>query len=387
MRLFGKKGKKKEKRKKMVEEKVKKHEKKPEREKKAEPKKAEPEKKEKKAEPEKEEVDKGEHKKRKKARILLHVKLVPRFYEEWVERQLYFSGSKRDAKKFIRTTLIISIVISIAAGAMFRRYMLYVSPVVFILMLGFFSLLLILSVDRRSRFVDEILPDALMLLSANIRAGYIPSRALILSARKEFGPLAEAIKRAGKEIMSGKSLDEGLREIPAAIKSDDLKRSIDLIIQGIRGGGQIVALLEENAKDIRRRQAIEKEIKANTMMYAIFIAFAGCLGAPGLYALSSYLTTTMSELGPDISMSGEISSKVSFIQLKGAEISPDFLFQFCLAAILITTVFGGIILGLIGTGREKEGLKYAPLLSIVAIFVFLGATFLINTMFATMLPG
>jgi len=387
MRLFGKKGKKKEKRKKMVEEKVKKHEKKPEREKKAEPKKAEPEKKEKKAEPEKEEVDKGEHKKRKKARILLHVKLVPRFYEEWVERQLYFSGSKRDAKKFIRTTLIISIVISIAAGAMFRRYMLYVSPVVFILMLGFFSLLLILSVDRRSRFVDEILPDALMLLSANIRAGYIPSRALILSARKEFGPLAEAIKRAGKEIMSGKSLDEGLREIPAAIKSDDLKRSIDLIIQGIRGGGQIVALLEENAKDIRRRQAIEKEIKANTMMYAIFIAFAGCLGAPGLYALSSYLTTTMSELGPDISMSGEISSKVSFIQLKGAEISPDFLFQFCLAAILITTVFGGIILGLISTGREKEGLKYAPLLSIVAIFVFLGATFLINTMFATMLPG
>jgi len=384
MRLFGKKGKKKEKRKKMVEEKVKKHEKKPEREKKGEPKKAELEKKQ---EPKKEEVDKGEHKKRKKARILLHVNLVPRFYEEWVERQLYFSGSKRDAKKFIRTTLIISIVISIAAGAMFRRYMLYVSPVVFILMLGFFSLLLILSVDRRSRFVDEILPDALMLLSANIRAGYIPSRALILSARKEFGPLAEAIKRAGKEIMSGKSLDEGLREIPAAIKSDDLKRSIDLIIQGIRGGGQIVALLEENAKDIRRRQAIEKEIKANTMMYAIFIAFAGCLGAPGLYALSSYLTTTMSELGPDISMSGEISSKVSFIQLKGAEISPDFLFQFCLAAILITTVFGGIILGLISTGREKEGLKYAPLLSIVAIFVFLGATFLINTMFATMLPG
>jgi len=384
MRLFGKKGKKKEKRKKMVEEKVKKHEKKPEREKKGEPKKAELEKKQ---EPKKEEVDKGEHKKRKKARILLHVNLVPRYYEEWVERQLYFSGSKRDAKKFIRTTLIISIVISIAAGAMFRRYMLYVSPVVFILMLGFFSLLLILSVDRRSRFVDEILPDALMLLSANIRAGYIPSRALILSARKEFGPLAEAIKRAGKEIMSGKSLDEGLREIPAAIKSDDLKRSIDLIIQGIRGGGQIVALLEENAKDIRRRQAIEKEIKANTMMYAIFIAFAGCLGAPGLYALSSYLTTTMSELGPDISMSGEISSKVSFIQLKGAEISPDFLFQFCLAAILITTVFGGIILGLISTGREKEGLKYAPLLSIVAIFVFLGATFLINTMFATMLPG
>ena len=70
--------------------------------------------------------------------------------------------------------------------------------------------------------------------------------------------------------------------VPAAIKSSDLERTIDLIIEGIRGGGQLVALLEENANDIRRRQAMKKEIKANTMMYAIFIAFAGCLGAPGL---------------------------------------------------------------------------------------------------------
>jgi pilus assembly protein TadC len=199
--------------------------------------------------------------------------------------------------------------------------------------------------------------------------------------------LSEAIKRAGKEIMSGSSLEEGLKEIPLTIKSDDLKRTIDLIIQGIRGGGQLVSLLEENATDIRRRQAMTKEIKANTMMYAIFIAFAGCLGAPGLYALSSYLTKTMGELGPDIAMSGEVSSKVSFMQMQGTQISAEFLLQFSIAAILLTTFFGGIILGLIGTGREKEGLKYAPVLTIIALLVFFGATFLINIMFATMLPS
>jgi len=282
--------------------------------------------------------------------------------------------------------IIISLIISAGVGFLFRSYMIYIVPGVFCMIFGVFNVMLILSVDRRGKFVDEILPDALMLLSANIRAGYIPSRALILSARKEFGPLSDAIKRAGKEIMTGASLDEGMREIPERIRSQDLARTIKLIIEGIRGGGHIVTLLEENAVDIRRRQAIRKEISANIMMYAIFIAFAGCLGAPGLYALSGYLTTTTSSLSPDVSMSSEVTSKVSFIQMGGVEISEQFLFQFSIAAILITTIFGGLILGLINSGREKDGLKYAPILAIIALLVFFGATFLVNTMFSTMMP-
>ena len=384
MRLFGRKSKGKTKKHDEKKEKLKKKQplksKKPEKEKKAEPKKEE-----KKPEVETEEVQKPVQKARRRA-FLPKIKFVPRFYEKWVARQLSFAGSERDPNKFIRKMFIVSLAIGIGAGFLLRAYMLYVIPMVFFLLFILFNFLILLSVDRRSRFVDEILPDALMLVSANIRSGYIPSRALILSARKEFGPLAEAIKRSGKKIMSGDSLEDGLREIPSRIKSEDLRRTIDLIVQGIRGGGRIVALLEENAIDIRRRQAIKKEIKANTMMYAIFIAFAGCLGAPGLYALSGYLTGTMSKLSPDISQTSGVSSKVSFIKLSGVKLSEEFLFQFSLVAILVTTIFGGLILGLISTGREKEGLKYAPILSLIAILTFLAASFLLRTMFAGMMP-
>ncbi len=322
----------------------------------------------------------------KKPSFLPRISIIPRFYENWVKDQLWFSGSGKKPIKVIWNMIIISLIISAGVGFLFRSYMMYIVPGVFCMIFGIFNVMLILSVDRRGKFVDEILPDALMLLSANIRAGYIPSRALILSARKEFGPLSDAIKRAGKEIMTGASLDEGMREIPERIRSQDLARTIKLIIEGIRGGGHIVTLLEENAVDIRRRQAIRKEISANIMMYAIFIAFAGCLGAPGLYALSGYLTTTTSSLSPDVSMSSEVTSKVSFIQMGGVEISEQFLFQFSIAAILITTIFGGLILGLINSGREKDGLKYAPILAIIALLVFFGATFLVNTMFSTMMP-
>jgi len=325
--------------------------------------------------------------KKKKSLLPFRVKIVPRFYENWVRSQIFFSGSERDPSRLIWNMAIISLIIGAAAGFIFRSLMVYVAPAAFFMTFLVFNGMLVLSVDRRGRFVDEILPDALLLLSANIRAGYIPSRALILSARKEFGPLSLAIRRAGKEIMTGASLEEGMKEIPRRIRSQDLSRTIKLIIEGIRGGGQIVTLLEENAIDIRRRQAIRKEIKANIMMYAIFIAFAGCLGAPGLYALSGYLTSTTSRLSPDVAMNSEITSKVGLIQMGGVSISDEFLFQFSIAAILITTVFGGLILGLINSGREKDGLKYAPILSIIALLVFFAATFLVNTMFSSIMPA
>lgn len=330
--------------------------------------------------------EKPKSRKPKKIRPPIRIHLMPRAYHNWVERQLYFSGSEKTPEKVIFTIIFISLIAGGASWFLFRSMPL-VAPGVFVVVFGVLNAMLSLSVDRRARFVDEILPDALLLLSANIRAGYIPSRALILSARKEFGPLSIAIRRAGKEIMTGKSLQEGLMEIPKRIRSKDLNRTIKLIIEGIRGGGQIVTLLEENAVDIRRRQAIRKEIKANIMMYAIFIAFAGCLGAPGLYALSGYLTNTMSQISPDMTMSSQVSSKVSFMQLGGVSVSEEFLFQFSIAAILITTIFGGLILGLINSGKEKDGLKYAPILVITALLVYFAASFVVGAMFSTMLPS
>jgi len=344
--------------------------------------------KEKKKTPLKEHAKKKSDEKKSAVRKLKipRINLLPRFYIRWVEERLYFSGSQGNPSRFIATVMAISLIASVVSGFVFRSYLVLVSPAVFIVVFGILNVMLVLSVDRRGRFVDEILPDALLLLSANIRTGYIPSRALILSARTEFGPLSQAIRRAGKEIMTGKSLEEGLREIPKRIKSEDLDRTIDLIIQGIRGGGKIVSLLEENAMDIRRRQAIKKEIKANIMMYAIFIAFAGCLGAPALYALSGFLVETMSSLTPDTAMTSGVSGTVSFLQMSSMDISPEFLMQFSVAAILITTIFGGLILGLISSGRERDGLKFAPVLAVVALLVYFAASFIVSMMFSSIMP-
>jgi len=311
----------------------------------------------------------------------------PRKYRENVREKLGLAGMKSSSESYINKSVIISLVIATLITAVVKVYAFFVFVTVFAGVFFFFNSYLSLAIERRKNFVEDILPDALELVAANIRAGFIPSKAIILSARKEFGPLSEAIKKSGKEIMTGKSLADGLRQIPKYIKSDLLEKAIKLIAEGSTSGGQLVTLLEENAIDIRRKQAIKKEVKANIIMYGIFIVFAGVLGAPVLYALSLYLITTLTSLGSSSIAATEVVSQGMSIFKGGIEISPDFLFGFSIVSIIITTFFSGIIIGLIDTGREKGGVKYIPIFMIIALAVFLGSSYFIGQMFANFMPS
>ncbi|MEM7815877.1 MAG: type II secretion system F family protein [Candidatus Aenigmatarchaeota archaeon] len=313
-------------------------------------------------------------------------KLMPRAYKEKVQELITFSGSRKSPSHFFYTSLMVSLSISLLIGIVAYKYFWIVFPAIFVGVFGFFHGLLYLAVERRTRFVENILPDALQLVAANIKAGFIPSRALMLSARKEFGPLSEAIKNAGKEMMTGKSLQESMKEMTRTIKSDVLETTVNLVTKGIRAGGQLVSLFEETAIDIRRKEAIKKEVRANIMMYAIFIGFAGCIGAPVLYALSTFLVGTISKLGTSMAIPEDITSKVPLHMKFGLGISQEFLFIFSIIAIVITTFFGGLIIGLISSGKERDGVKYIPVLLVTALAIYFLTGFVINSMFGSLLP-
>jgi len=313
-------------------------------------------------------------------------RFMPIRYKKKIEELLLFSGSKRTPSHFFSTSLIMSIIVALILAMLGQKYFWILLPTLFLSVFGFFHGMLYLAVERRTRFVENILPDALQLVAANIKSGFIPSRALMLSARKEFGPLSEAIKNVGKEMMTGESLQDSMKEMTKTIKSDVLETTVNLLTKGIRAGGQLVSLFEETAIDIRRKEAIKKEVRANIMMYAIFIGFAGCVGAPILYALSGFLVGTISRLGGMANVPADVSSKMPLHMKFGTGISPDFLFIFSIIAILITTIFGGLIIGLISSGKEKDGIKYIPILVALSLAIFFITGFMINAMFGSMLP-
>lgn len=315
--------------------------------------------------------------------------MMPRGYKDTVENWLVFSGSKKTPAGFTNNAFAVSLALSFIIAwflTEFVEYFLLAWGGVFVGLFLLFHGFLALGVDRRTKFVESILPDALQLMAANSRAGYIPSRALLLSARKEFGPLSQAIKNVGKEIATGKPLEEALREMSRHIKSETLKRTVGLIIEGGRSGGQFASLLEETAADIRRKQAIKKDVKANITMYTIFVGFAGCIGAPVLYALSSYLITTISQFGQAVEIP-QIPTNMPFMKFTGIAVSESFLLLFSVAAILVTTIFGALIIGLISSGREKAGIRYIPILVVLAFAIFFIVRIVAGGMLGSIVPA
>jgi len=313
-------------------------------------------------------------------------KLMPQWYKKKIKNLMTYSGSNTDPAMFCNYSLSISAALGFVVSYLINVDLFFFWAVLTAGIFGLFHGFLLLAVDKRTKFVESILPDVLQIIAANVRSGFIPSRAILLSARKEFGPLSEAIRNVGKEMLTGRSLQESLDEFTKTIKSDILERTVILLKKGTISGGQLVSLFEETARDMRRRETIKKEVTANILMYAIFIGFAGCVGAPLLYGLSSHLVMTIGSMGEDIYIPEDYSSNLPLMNF-GIEVSPEFLLWFSVAAIAITTIFSGILIGLIGSGKEKAGIKYIPILMAISFVVFYTTRLVVGSLFAAIIPS
>lgn len=243
-------------------------------------------------------------------------------------------------------------------------------------------LLLSIAAEREGKQVDIMLPDALQLMAMNIKSGMTTDRALLLAARPEFGPLEKELNRAGKDVLVGKDIRSALLQMPKRVKSKQLERTAALIAEGIESGGDLSDLLQQTADDIRNARLMQAEVRANVMMYAIFIFFAAGVGAPLLYAISTHLVGVLSGQFAQFRVDETLVTGVTMLQGQ-INLSADFLTGFALAAMAITSIFGSMVIGIVQNGREKDGLKYIPVLLAVSLAVFYAVRLLVTGV----LPG
>jgi len=239
-----------------------------------------------------------------------------------------------------------------------------------LLIVHFFSyILLVLKADAKGRIIEDILPDALQLMSSNLKAGLTTDKALLLSARPEFGPFANELNIVGKEITMGKEIGSALEEMTKRIRSEKLQKTIAIIISGLRSGGELAALLHQTAQHLRSQKFVEERVKSSVLMYVIFIFSAIGFGAPLLFALSSFLVETLTKSLGAINIPAETASAFP-VMLSKVSITTDFVLTYVLISLTTTCILGSIVIGLVRKGREREGLRYIPILLPITIGVF-----------------
>jgi archaeal flagellar protein FlaJ len=324
--------------------------------------------------------------------IRLFARVLPKNMRESVNQMIGFSTFKTSGDAFIGWAITLGIVLSFAVtlvGGTLEYPPLLVFLASFILLELVTYLWLSLNISSKAHQVDTVLPDALQLMSSNIRAGLTTDKALLMSARPEFGHLEEEIRRVGKETMAGRNLTDALSRMPLHIKSEDLSRTVELVVNSIKSGGQLADILDQTAEDLREQQIIRKEISASVLMYILFICIAITMGAPALYAMSSFLVELLAKNMALISkdMPKDFAQASSMpIKMTGKTIDPAFIHNYAIISIAVSCILGSMIMGLILRGEEKEGFKFTLPMLVIAEFLFWVASQILNFTIGGMMP-
>jgi len=239
----------------------------------------------------------------------------------------------------------------------------------------FFILMDIRIYKNKKMGIENVLADFLQLTSANVRAGMPIDQALWYAVRPQFGILAKEIETVAKETMSGTDLEVALRNFSDKYDSLMLRRSVNLLIEGINAGGEIGGLLNKVAIDIEESKIMKKELSANVMTYVIFISFATIMAAPLLFALSSYLLVVVNGIMSKLDVSeGTMNFPIS---LSGGGLAIGDFRIFAVTCLIITSFFSSLIIATIRKGDVKAGMKYIPM--------FIGSTILLFIIFSAII--
>jgi pilus assembly protein TadC len=244
-----------------------------------------------------------------------------------------------------------------------------------------FGIYLDLSLYKRTRVIEANLPDYLEFTSANLRAGMPIDKALWLAIRPKFGPLATEMERVAKDTMSGAELSQALTKFADKYASPVLKRSVNLLNEGLEAGGKISDLISRISWNLDEVSIIKKEIAASVLNYVIFIGFATVIAAPLLFSLCSMLLYIISGLGslmPTGAATGMQVTPVGFFQ---SGISSTDFNIYAYLSLSVTSVFSAMIISIIKKGRVKDGLKYIPILLTCTLALFTVASSTLQSLF------
>ncbi len=246
--------------------------------------------------------------------------------------------------------------------------------------------LLAMLADTASRQIEKVLPDMLMLMAANLRAGMIPENSFLASIRPEFGRLNVLLSHAAIEVQGGKNFREAIVEMSNMTNSKFFNDTMRVIAESLRSGAELHLILENLAQNILQNETIRNDMKAQVRSYSLFIFLASTIAAPLLYGVASFLIGVLDKIG---SVSATTSVPISTIGLFSSfslpHISANLITLISIINVAITTSSSAILNSILNTGNAKNGLKAVPIFLLIGLAIFFMVRFGIGSFFASSL--
>ena len=248
--------------------------------------------------------------------------------------------------------------------------------------------LLSMIADSVAMKIEKVLPDMLLLMAANLRAGMIPENSFIASMKPEFGKLNVLLNKAAIETQAGKSFSEAILEMNDMTNSEFFRDSVRIISEGIRSGAELHLILENLASNLLQNESIRNDMRAHVKSYSLFIFIASTLAGPLLYGVSSFLIGILDQVGTTTSGSTSASNLPSgslglFSGFTLPHISITLILAISVINVIITTASSALLGGVLNTGKAKNGIKNIPVYTLIGLGVFFMVRIGVSMFFAS----
>lgn len=213
-------------------------------------------------------------------------------------------------------------------------------------------------------------------LVESVKTGTPISKSIMNLKDKSFGVLGIYIKKLANQISLGIPLNLALQTFAKDVNNQTVSRTIILIGQAERAGGDIGEILEAVADAVSISDKLKKERKAaiSTLVvqgYIIFFVFMMIILIMQYQILP--MVSGISDLGSSGLGGGLGGIGVSAGTVDEGDISDSFLYL-----LLIQGFFTGLTVGKLGEGGVKAGIKHSFALMVISFVVSAGANIILG---------
>ena len=214
---------------------------------------------------------------------------------------------------------------------------------------------------HRVRKIYERFPDFVRDLAEARRAGMTFTKAIMYSSKGNYGLLTAEIKKIAQQISWGSSVDEALAAFGTRVNTKLIRRTISLIIEASRSGGNVADVLDAASKDAREIRLLEMERRASMLSYVAVIYVGMVVFLAIIAILSGTLIPAMTETA---------TAGMSNVMRGTGGIKKDDVVPVFFLATLIQGAGMGVVTGVFEEGNIVSGVKHVFVMVLVTWIVF-----------------
>ena len=291
--------------------------------------------------------------------------IVPEKYLSRFQEFLLSGAIFTDANKVLAMLIIFMLISEFTLAITVTMFRFPVS--VFILPLfvipGLFTYVIVQQ-ERKVQEIEKTAPDFLRQLSSMLQVGLSFENAMEDMSQYGEGPLYDEMRRTIIEIRMGRNFDDAWRAMSKRLKSKELERIFNIILDGRKSGSSISTVLFDVSEDLRDLMALKRERKSMVMMSVMFLLISAVIATPFAVGMVGVYSGFMQGYG--------MESEIVLTAPLAGEIY-----------LVIHSVLVGFIISLIMYGEIRKGIKFSLPLAAASFGIF----YFISTFGSSLLIG